>query len=152
MAMAAATAFFSSTAAAAYEPDDDYLDLDFKANQWAASKTAATPYIVICEGVFRYRPSLEPRPVCEEATKQAGHPNYKPARFLQLVDWLEINGYKPASFVDIDDDYTLKISIMKDDDRTFEGEEYESFFGHKPGYFFSGVGGIETGSIKLIEK
>lgn len=48
---------------------------------------------------------------------------------MHLSDWLEINGYKPASFIDIDDDYTLKISILKDDDRTFEGAEYEDYFG-----------------------
>lgn len=131
-----------------YEPDDDYIDVHFQFNQWAAAKTAATPHILICEGVFRYWPALEPRPVCEEKTKATGQPNYKPARFVQLSDWLEINGYKPASFVDIDDDYTLKISISKDEDRTFEGDEYEDYFGHKPGYSFTGVGGIENGSIE----
>lgn len=130
-----------------YEPDDDYLDVHFKPNQWAAAKTAAVPHIVICDGVFRYWPALEPRPVCEEATKSPGSPIYKPARFIQLEDWLEIHGYKPANFIDIDDDYTLKISILKADDRTFEGDEYHDFYGHKPGYMFSGVGGIETGAI-----
>ncbi|EMM5100276.1 hypothetical protein ACK249_003620 [Pseudomonas aeruginosa] len=137
----------SLVSATEYEPDDDYLDLHFKPNQWAPASTAAIPRIVICEGVFRYWPSTEPRPVCEEATKSPNSSVYKPARFIQLEDWLEIHGYKPSNFIDITDDYTLRVSILKTDDRVFEGEEYEDFYGHKPGYIFSGVGGVETGAI-----
>lgn len=40
------------------EPDDGYIDVHFQFNQWAAAKTAATPHILICDGVFRYWPAL----------------------------------------------------------------------------------------------
>jgi len=134
--------------AADYEPDENYIDIHFPFNQWAAVKTPVTPHIVICEGVIRYWPALEPRAVCEEKEKVPGTSIRKPARFIQLADWLEKNGYKPVSFVDIDDDHTLKLSIDKHDTRTFEGEEYEDWYGHKPGYSFTGVGVVDTGSIQ----
>ncbi len=149
--LAVSVVLVSSVAVADYEPDDDYLDVHFEANRWAAVKTAATPHILICAGVFRYWPAMEPRPVCEEKTKPPGAPNYEPARFYQLVDWLEQNGYKPASFIDIEDDYTLKISINKTENRSFQGEEYEDYFGHEPGYTFSGIGGIENATLELLK-
>jgi len=139
----------SSVSAFDYELDDpDYENLLFKHTQWAAYTTPGTPKILICEGVFRYRPSIEPRPVCEETTKPYGAPNYKPARFYQLSDWLEIKGYSLENFVDIDDDdHTLLVSFLKSGGPNVPPDEYEEYYGHKPGYVFSGVGGVETGTV-----
>ncbi|MGV0057008.1 hypothetical protein [Stutzerimonas sp. 381-2] len=134
----------------AYAADDDYLDIRIGHRQWAAAPTPVLANIIVCEGQIRFHNTLQPEPVCEASSKGAGQVNYAPARFVQLTDWLEQNGYGPASFIHIDDDHSLWVSVLKGETRGLEGAEYEDFYGHKPGYEFSGTGPLTSGAIRPV--
>lgn len=135
---------------AAYAADDDYLDIRISHLQWAAVPTPVLANIVVCDGQIRYHTAQQPTPVCEASIREAGQANYSPARFVQLTDWLQQNGYGPASFIHIDDDHSLWVSVLKGQAQNLEGAEYEDYFGHKPGYEFSGTGPLTSGAIRPV--
>ena len=134
----------------AYAYDPDYLDIKIGYQQWAPAQTPALPNIVVCEGQIRYAPSLEPQPVCEKTTKAAQQANHEPARFVQLTDWLAERGYNPADFIHFDDEQNLWVSVLRSAPKVLSGAEYEDYFGHKPGYEFSGTGMVTTGAIRQV--
>ncbi|CAD0266051.1 exported hypothetical protein [Pseudomonas veronii] len=130
-----------------YETDDAYLDLQFNYKRWSYAQTPSYADIVICEGVIRYTPSLQPKAVCEQESKGEKEISYEPARFIQLADWLAQHGYKQASYVHIDDDHTLWVSILKEDDRVYTDSDFVDLFGHGLGQVFAGVGSVDSGKV-----